>query len=701
MVVTPRRKVAESFALWPIACAICVVVFGALLAGIHPVDSILRPKAVKALFFLLGLVFPALAFVVAGDRVPQRVRAGIGIAGALLMLAYMLRTHQIGIIPFALIEIAVAWPLVRTMWHESEQRAWTAVTIALATFLGWSLAATLAYGWTIADLAGGRTPYASAPQIGIVFVVATLLGTVTFTWLSAAGSSRLVYIVDALTVMFFAIASWRRDLPYTGDNHHVSFFVGPVQAIQQGHWLLWDIPSQYGAANLWLIAHLPARNAYTAFTDANCVLIFAGALLIYATARTWARAPWAAAFCAATIIAGTFFVGGLWFARLGSEHYPSVGAMRFIWSYVLVALVAFCYARGYLASAPKRVLVAGTACWLAACWWSSESAIFATVMWAPTGFVLMWQAKMRTREMLAAVAMAAGALLLSVAVVTSTYVLHFGHGPDWLSFLEFGLLYQGGSEASPLTTFGGVWLLVSVFAVLVALALYCWTGRTLAGLPLLVAAATTEWATMSYYVVRSADNNVDNLIPIQLLVLFAAMAVIARERLPAIVGGPVRLFAVPIVAMTCALVWSAWPFFPHAGYFVRNPGNWGAVAPIISPLQQLLLEKHGLGPNSPVLYQGPSIFLMMPPQWPGMPVLPHLWTPGLPPLLIGQLPQARQTVYIERFAASEPAGGYILTDTSGVALNSSLEQAALLPVYAATVVDRSGPYVLTRYVRRR
>jgi len=429
-------------------------------------------------------------------------------------------------------------------------------------------------------------------------------------------------------------------------------------------------------------------------------LIFCAAVITYAVMRTWAKAPWAALFCAAVVVAAHFFVSGDWSTRIGSEHYPSVGAMRFIWCYVLVGLLAAGYARGYQIHHPTRVLAAGTLAWLMACWWSAEAGIFATVIWLPSALTLMWLRNAHAREMLRNVAVALGALLVSTLLVEFVYLVALRHGPDWIGFFEFGLLYQGGYGAAPLTTFGGVWLLVSTFAVTIALPLYCWYAKKLEGLPLLIGAAAAQWATASYFVVRSADNNVDNLIPIQLLTLFAAILVISREEIPVAVGGILRLFVVPIAAVTCGLVWSTWPFVPQAGYFARAPGNWGAVARPIPPAARVLLTRNGLGPSSAVLYIGPTIFQLLPPQWPGSPALPHLWTPGLPSLLIAQLPLDRQILYVKRFSATEPAGGYTLTDATAKPLSPDFLP-ALQAVYTSSVVSREGPYVLTRYQRRK
>ncbi len=97
-----------------------------------------------------------------------------------------------------------------------------------------------------------------------------------------------------------------------------------------------------------------------------------------------------------------------------------------------------------------------------------------------------------------------------------------------------------------------------------------------------------------------------------------------------------------------------------------------------------------------MLYLGPNINVLLPPHWPGTSSFPHIWTPGIPSLLIGQLPVDREIVYLSRYGASESAGGYTLTDTSGPPLSGNFD-AALAAEYTGTVVDHEGPFVLTRY----
>ena len=699
MSVSRTEASGSGLSLWPVACAICVMVAASALIGIQPAETILRPKAIKALFFVLGFAFPVIAWVASDARVPGRVRYTITAIGVFLIGCYIIQARRFGVAPFAALELVVAWPLLRVAWQQAEDRTWSAWATAITVFGGWSLAATISYSVSIADLLLGRSEFGTGAAPALAFTIATIAGTWTLTNRSAAAQSRLSRLVDLLALAGFAVASLRRDVPFLSDDHHVSFFIGPVEAVRQGHWLLWDIPSQYGVGNLWLVGHLPAPSSYSAFTYANALLIFCGAAITYAIARTWAKAPIAAAFCAATVIASTYFIGGVWFVGIGAEHYPSVGAMRFIWCYVLVGLVTFAYYRGLFAAHAAQVLTLGSVCWLAAIWWSAESAIFATVIWLPAAIAIMWLSAVSLRQSLRNIVIAATAALATIVIVEVVFFVHFGHGPDWQSFFEFGLLYQGGSQSTPLTTLGGAWLLVCVFASLVTLILLQLRAKSYDGLPVLVAAAAAQWATMSYFVVRSHDNNVDNLVPIQLLVLFAAMTVVTRENISIAVSTGFRLFTVPIAAMCCALAFRLWPFTPQAGYFVADPGNWSAVARPIPPQERALLERHGLGPSSPILYLGPSVSLMSAPQWPGSNATPQVWTPGVPILLISQLPATREETYVQRFAASAHLSGYTVADSSGPPLAVDFLN-ALDRVYSATVLDHEGQYVLTRYDQR-
>ncbi len=124
------------------------------------------------------------------------------------------------------------------------------------------------------------------------------------------------------------------------------------------------------------------------------------------------------------------------------------------WCYVIVGLMAWCYHRGYFVRATTRVLMAGSFCWIAAWWWSAESAIFATVIWLPSAIALMLLQRVPLTTICRRIAIAIGALVVSGVFIELAYVAHFGHGPDWRSFFEYGMLYGDGSAISPLTTLG-------------------------------------------------------------------------------------------------------------------------------------------------------------------------------------------------------------------------------------------------------
>jgi hypothetical protein len=682
------------------ACAICVTVGTASVLGIHPADTITDPKAIKQLFFSLGFVFPAVALLLSSRWVSDRTRFSVAVAGLFLAACYICVTQRWGTLPFVLIEALTAMPLVLQARREADDVGWASWAMAFAIVGGWSVAATIAYVVPISDFILSRTQFATGPAAGIAFVLASAIATWTFTNARALIATRLTFVADVVVVAFIGIASWRRDLPYVNDSHHVSFFAGPVEAIRQGHWLLWDVPSQYGAENLWLIGHLPDPSGYAAVVHANIALMFAAAAITYAVSRTWAKAPMAALFCGATIVAADYFVGGVWFSRLGPEHYPSVGPMRFIWCYALIGVMVLAYIKRWITSYPLHVLAGGLVCWLAACWWSAESAIFATVIWLPTAIVTAYVGGITRKRAWQVALISVLSLAATVIFVELIYVAHFGHGPDWLAFIEFGNIYQAEDEGvSPLTTLGGAWLLTVVFAAISTIALYCWHVRRLSALPLLIAAITTQWATASYFVIRSNDNNVDNLIPIQILVIFATIAVIVREEFPAVISAPIRLFAAPITAVACAVVFYVWPFTHQAGYFVRNPGNLAAVAPLIPEPERILLTRHNLGATSPVLYFNASNALLMPPGWPSNLILPRMWAPALPALLIGQLPVAREITYLHRFAESVHETGYAVSDSSAATVAPNL-QAALAAEYIPVVIDHEGQFVLTRYDHR-
>jgi hypothetical protein len=549
----------------------------------------------------------------------------------------------------------------------------------------------------------GRSPQFTngfAAAVGVM--IATIWGTLAFTRANNARSPAALRIVDAAAVILFAIAAFRRDLSFATDDLHVSFFVAPIEAIRQGGWLLWDVPSQYGIGNIWLAAHVPAHTSYGSLIYANCTALFVAAVLSYLIARTWAKTVLLAIFCLCALAATDFLWCGWYALSIGAQHYPSIGAFRFIWCYVLIALIVLSYCRGWLSTAPRTVGNVGNICWVLAACWSFEAAVFATIIWFPASAAIVLQRKGSIADVLASWLRAFLGLVAIAAIVLAVFLIHFHHGPDWYAFLEYVLIYQGGFGSLPLHIYGSVWVLIAAFAAVISVGIYACYERRFQALPVIIAAAALQWSSASYFMVRSHENNVNNLMPLVLLGLFATMAVITKERLIGTLPVAFRLLFVPLLALPLGLASGAASLDTKSlaanGWLAGKPGDWAAVAYPIPTTEMNLLQRNGLTPASPLLYVEPNLY--SPPRWPGSNAMPALWTPDFSLLEIGILSVERQEAYLRRFAADgHPTTGYLVENTIPGQRNASDASyfTAMDAVFDIQDVDYDGIYVLERY----
>jgi len=696
--MTPEdTKSTAPYLLVSLSCCLIIVALSLALFGLVSLSELPSGRSLWAIYFILGSVFPICALVAMNRSTPERVRFVLAVIGIVLAVWFVLQTRRYGALSLALIELLLALPLIRATWQDETRRQWAGWTLAVALFGSWVVAAALPWATPLENILTGRWGLA----IVVCIVIATIWGALSLTHRSGDPPRAALRAVDATAAILFAIAAYRTDFSFASDDLHASFFVAPIEAIRQGGWLLWDVPSQYGAGNIWLAAHVPALTSYGSLVYTNCALLFVAAAISYAIARTWAKTLPLAIFCACALAATDFLWCGYYPQSNGAQHYPSIGAFRFIWCYVLTGLLVLSYCRGWLSRAPRAVLTAGNICWALATCWSIEAAVFATVIWFPASAAIVLQGSGSIANVLWSWLRAILGLLAIAAVVLIAFLLHFHHGPDWYAFLEYSLIYQAGFGSLPMNPNGSVWVLIAAFAAVISVGVYVWHQRRLEALPVIVAAAAVQWSSASYFVVRSHDNNVNNLMPLILLGLFATMSVLAKERVTGTIAIAFRLLLVPLLALPLGIGIGATLLDTKSlvagGWLAGDPGNWAALASPIPATELTLLQRNGVTPTSPLLYADANLY--SPPRWPGSDATPRLFTPDFSIAEIGLLSVERQEIYLKRFAADgHPTTGYLVESAVHGTRNElgTGYLTALEDVFDRHDVDHEGSYTLER-----
>jgi len=537
------------------------------------------------------------------------------------------------------------------------------LAIVLATIVGWTTASTLSYAMPLTAWIFKDAPYTSAPLAAGVFIVATAI--VMFGLFAVVAARREAPItqrvIDGVALLVLAIAAARRDSLFA-DNGHLAFFVGPLEMVRQGGWLLWDVPSQYGFGNILTMAALPFRTSYDDEFVLNALLMFAAAAAMYFVFR-WKAGALGAVFAAALALAAVFLIGGDVCCNLmGPEHYPSIGPVRFFWCYALGAIALLTYVQDD-ERIKARLLIAGSIGWALSGLWSAESFIYGSCIWFP--FLGLTVAnKYGSRALWRWLPLPVLVLLCAVGLIDLVYRVALGHLPDWFGFVDYGLSYQGGYGEQTLSTLGDVWALVLSFCALCTIALVLLKSGRLAAAAVVIAACGMEWSTASYFVVRSHPNNVLNILAVAVFALGIALLVAAREQLAAPLLAVVRTSVAPIFIVTIGLSFSASGGFAHyvLPFGPATPQHLSDSFIEATPQSVGLFQRAGMTPSSPLIYGSDSLARV----WPGYrTVMPTVWVPAYPPAILNPLGPERALVYINRFVDRRPMDGYILTYTDG------------------------------------
>jgi hypothetical protein len=151
--------------------------------------------------------------------------------------------------------------------------------------------------------------------------------------IAVGGSAR---VLTALGVVVLIALSFRTN-PVL-ELYHWEAYVGPMQELRQGGWLLWDAPAQYGILPILLPTLLPG-NSWQSFYVFQALCNAAVALLMFwalgGTSRSRPLVVLATLLTAATL----FFRPRSATLLLAAQMTPSGGPVRFIWPFVMLAFV--------------------------------------------------------------------------------------------------------------------------------------------------------------------------------------------------------------------------------------------------------------------------------------------------------------------------------------------------------------------------
>lgn len=456
---------------------------------------------------------------------------------------------------------------------------------------------------------------------------------------------RWEYAVSAVGVLLFTLAAFRP----SADFYSLSFYLGTIDLLRAGGTLLWDTPSQYGFLHLWLTSMIPVSDTIFALYLANSVCLLISALLFFFAWCKFLPTITGRSFALILTLVAVFLLPGWAPSLTGSNAFPSVGAYRFLLVYVMLALMVS------EKLGPRRQWWALSVTWAVSFLWAFEVSYFCSVIFFSVLLVRLWENPTQWRRDLAPPLIC---FLSTGSLVGLFFTIRLGMLPDFTAFTEYATSYANGFGALPIRASGAVSILLWVSSVLVATVAWCIHHQLRKDLA--VAGLACVFATAVYFVSRSHDNNVVNLVP--LLFLGLACGGIA-------LGKPSQLsFMVlvhPLLASVLAVVLGNTEDLAH---YVRSIAR-------IRNAPRVMKSHYPRSPRSlmPFLYQGgyrdgePLTFIgagfIAAPTESGQAQLFTPWTPATPVSMLSILPLERQQLLMKRFMERTNAKvGWILEE---------------------------------------
>jgi hypothetical protein len=329
-------------------------------------------------------------------------------------------------------------------------------------------------------------------------------------------------IYVAITAYFsFSLASTAEPGAMLTLWHHWGAYIGPSELILSGARLFHDIPAQYGAGPTLLLAFACGEDCWVNAYWVVGVTTFAYSMLIGAMARIVSpggryRNMLLLLLC---IVTCTFWIAYPP-AASSPNVTPSTSGMRFLPVVMMAAWIIFTGKK----FTELRIIV-GHSLWVIGSLWSPESAFYVTAVWWPV-YLFDCSASNSQGARFAALMRAFGRLIAlatgTVSIVLLVYYAAYGVFPV-SSYIIAYMLYPPGPM--PINPHGTIWYFGFQMALSVCVSWVTWRAsgdstrfRRSFTLQLLA------FATFAYYLGRSHDNNLLNLLPFVMLVLLDCLA---------------------------------------------------------------------------------------------------------------------------------------------------------------------------------
>lgn len=509
-----------------------------------------------------------------------------------------------------------------------------------------------------------------------------------------AYTTKGAYYLDALAIAIFFWISFRCDTLFLpGSEYHWEYYVGVIQGVRGGGWLLWDTPSQYGFLNILLASLIPAKSAWQAFYIFQGILLFIVSTAVYITLR----------FCTRLNIAHNLLIFflvfmGLYFADpawIGPYPFPSSSVVRFFFVYVL--LIAMMYFPQY----GLRQAVVLSVIWALAVIWSAESAVYATTIYlfVITSLMLVISSS-RNRFMLMGIYVSTALLSITsiLAIIYIYYFTHLGIAPDISAYFEHAVGYAEGFGyvPFPLSGPGNYLLLVFMGISILCMRMIQLSDRdNISLIPVLAAMAGGIWGISTYYIGRPVPQNITAMLPIIMTAVFFSI-IIANKVSVGLHAMPIKTAAIPVIFLLLIPLFSS-SWIKNLQSVKTLSTNISANLPQASDELLRLMHHAKLDNETSISYYGDDA---APPIFKGdfTKFNNKNWLPAPLQLLEKPVTQQRRVTYLTRYLCRiQPRDGLLIVKNGDVTTRLPLFTSLLSRFYSVEDVIKGDTYSIYEY----
>ena len=279
--------------------------------------------------------------------------------------------------------------------------------------------------------------------------------------------------------------------------HHWQLFIGPIEMMKQGGYLLWDIPSQYGFLSIISAYIIPFDDPWIKVYYLNSLLKLISGLIIFYT--IWNNKGFIWYLISLLITISILFVFTITPSFENSSITPSSGPLRFIW----VIISMFLIIKNKDKNIKSQILLI-LPIWLISFFWSIESAVIVSILISPLLFYFLIYSQKNILKSFFYILIYPISIISILIIISIYYYLTIKSIPDYYLFFEHAISYSSGFNSQPINIFGPIIIFLFLISLIFTNIFYL---NTKLEKYLVFSLVCGLWASTSYCIGRSDDTD--------------------------------------------------------------------------------------------------------------------------------------------------------------------------------------------------